>query len=62
MGSFALALQPQVKIIYFMDSIMRGQIKKDHTADYQSLLCGLSRLLAPLEDVTQKLLFQIIPK
>ena len=29
--------------------------KKDHTADYQSLLCGLSRLLAPLEDVTKKI-------
>ena len=34
--------------------------EKDHTAD--SVACCVVFLLAPLEDVTQKLLFSIIPK
>ncbi len=43
-----------------MTAVRMPKTEKDHTADY--VACCVVFLLAPLEDVTQKLLFSIIPK
>lgn len=71
LGAERIAKDPSVKGYNDLDELFAALKKmkktkytvkytKDHTAD--SVACCVVFLLAPLEDVTQKLLFSIIPK